>query len=337
VRALHAVMAGVIGLLAVPLAAAGVFIFAESQENPNLVAHPTGYSGSQSHLTISVCIDPDSESIAQMEIPLRNVIKTWNERQPVLNNLQLSNPELPSNHFDYESVLLHEVGHCIGLAHPNLASESGVTGASRGYAKALPGPNDAFNLAAGADGVIGTRDDQRGDDVDLGWFRKGVNNPFLFEDVIDATTYGVNLNDLPAGHDFVEIAALQVARLRGLPEGEAVMHQGTRARATRRDLAPDDATMIRIGMAGRDRTQGTSDDYTYTLVYGGVASGCNITVRTEGEGFGVCSVSGSFLRPGQNHIQITSGEITIGSTAKFNWFFNQVLRGEPSIFSDRFQ
>jgi len=337
VKALNAVLTGAVGMLAASVASAGVFIFAEQQDNPNLIAHPTGYTGSQNQLTISVCIAPDSESIAQMEIPVRNVIRTWNELQPVVNNLQLSNPELPLNHFDYESVLLHEVGHCLGLAHPNLASESGLTGASRGYAKALPGADARYNLNAGDDGVIGTRDDLRGDDVNLGWFRKGVNNPFLFEPVIDASTYSVDLADLPTGHNFVEIAALQVARARGLPDGEAVMHQGTRARATRRALAPDDATMMRLGMAGRDRTQGTSDDYAYTLVYGGVATGCNITVRTQGEGFGVCEVRGRFLSPGQNHLQITSGEITMGSTANYNWFFNTVLRTDPSLFRDRFQ
>ena len=336
-KALNAILTGLAGVLAASAASAGVFIFAEQLENPGLITHPTGYTGSENQITVSVCIDPGSESIAQMEVPVRNVIRTWNERQPLLNNLQLNNPELPSNHVDYESVLLHEVGHCIGLAHPNLANESGLTGSSRGYAKALPGANDTYNLNAGSDGVIGTRNDLRGDDVNLGWFRKGMNNPFVFEQVIDASTYGVNLSDLPAGHNFVEIGALQVAQLRGLPDGEAVMHQGTRPRATRRDLAPDDATMIRLGMAGRDRTQGTADDYTYTLEYGGVASGCDIMVRTEGNGFGICQVSGSFLNPGQNHIQITSGVITMGSAANVNWYFNQVLRGEPSIFTDRFE
>ena len=318
------------GLVLGPTSWAGVFIFAEDQKIVDLIAHPTGYTGSQNSLTVSVCIDPNSESIDQMEIPVRNAISVWNELTPVLGNLRLNNPEVPSNHFDYESVMLHEIGHCIGLAHPNLASESGLSSTGRRYAKALKGPNDVYDVSAGADGIIGTRDDLRADDINLGWFRKGVNSPFLYEDVIDASTYGVDLNDLPAGHNFVEIAALQVAQFRNLPDGEAVMHQGTRARATRRDLSPDDATMLRIGMSGRDRTQGSSDDYTLTLEYGGIAGDCDITVRTEGSGFGVCGVSGRFISQNGKHIQITSGDITLGSASNINWHFNQVLRDAAS-------
>lgn len=337
-RRLAVVTAAAIGCLPGPLATAGVFLFAESQNNPILIAHPTGYSGTQNQLTISICIDPTSESRADMEIPLLNAIDTWNALEPVLNNLQSNSPQLSGSQIDYESVLLHEIGHCIGLGHPNLASESTLSGHDRRFAKSLRGPDGVYNLSAGVDGVIGTRDDQRGDDINLGWFRRGVNNPFLFESVIDGSTYSVDLEDLPAGHGFVEIGARQVAQLRGLPPSEPVMHQGIFTREIRRDLAPDDATMIRLGMAGRDRVQGTDRDYTYTLVYGGVTSGCNITVRTQGSGLGVCQVSGTFVPGTSNqHIQITSGTVTMGSAQNFNWFFNQQRRVISGIFSDRFE
>ncbi len=316
-------------------APAGVFIFAESQTNPNLITHPTGYTGSGGTLEVSVCIASDSESVADMEIPVQNVITVWNALAPVLGNTNLNDPQLASNQIDYESVLLHELGHCIGLAHPNLASESGLSGNNARYAKALRGPNNAFDLNSGSDGVIGTRTDQRGDDVNLGWFRIGVNDPFIFESVIDASTYSTDLNDLPGGHSFVEIAGLQVAQQRGLPNDEAILHQGTRSRETQRELARDDATMIRLGMAGLDRTQGTGDDYTLVLQYGGQADNCDITIRTEGEGLGLCQVGGQFLN--SNHLRITSGEITMGSAGVFNWFFNTELLGDAEIFADRFE
>lgn len=308
----------------------GVFIFAESQNNPQLIAHPAGYSGNQNNLTVSVCIDPASQSISDMEIPVRNAITTWNELSPRLDNVRLNDPTIPSNHIDYESVLLHEIGHCVGLGHVNLATESGVASSNRGYAKSRPGPNGNYDLDDGADGVKGSLDDLRGDDINYGWFRKGFNSPFLHEFTVDETTYGTGLEDLPVGHNFVEIASLGVARARGLADGEAVMHQGTRIRENQRDLARDDATMVRLAMAGRDRTQETADDYRFTLEYGGVKTGCDITIRTEGSGFGVCQVSGSFISGDGNHIQITSGSITMGSTSNYNWYFNQSVRSGGS-------
>lgn len=314
---------------------AGLFIFAEGQENPRLIAHPTGYTGTQNTLNVSVCIDPGSESIAEMEVPVRNTVTVWNRLDPVLGNTTLNNPQLGSSQVDYESVLLHELGHCIGLAHPNLATESGLTGTDRRYAKTLPGDSGTHDLDPGEDGVIGTRTDLRGDDINMNWFRIGVNDPFIHEQIIDATTYSVNTNDLPAGHNFVEVAGLQVAQRRGLPNDEAVMYQGTRIQETKRELNRDDASMIRLGMSGIDRLQDSAADYELVLEYGGVAEGCDITVTTEGPGFGVCSVSGTFFMP--NHIQITSGTITMGSAETFNWFFNTELLEDDTIFADRFE
>ncbi len=324
--------------LALPFPAlAGVFIFAESQANPELITHPIGYSGSGGHLEISVCIDPASESIGDMIVPVQNVVKVWNALNPVLGNTTLNDPQLGTGQVDYESVLLHELGHCMGLAHPNLASESGLSGQDQRYAKTLVGPNGSYNLNPGSDGVIGTRNDQRGDDVNLGWFRIGINDPFIFEDVIDGSTYSTDLDDLPQGHNFVEIAGLQVAQHRGLPDDESVMHQGTRLRETKRKLARDDATMIRLAMSGIDRTQGTADDYSYTLTYGGVDDDCDITVVTEGSAFGLCTVTGQFLGGPNSHIAITSGTITMGSASNYNWFFNPDLLSSDEVFADRFQ
>lgn len=335
-RAGLSLLLGLCGALIVNPTAAGVFLGAESQSNPNLITHPTGYTGTQSQLTISVCIAPDSESINQMLIPLLNAIDTWNALQPVVDNVKPGPPQFGNNQIDYESVLVHEIGHCIGLAHPNLGSESGLSGNDRLFAKALRGSNKVYDLGVGADGVIGTRDDQRGDDINLGWFRRGVNDPFIYEAVIDSSTYTVDMAELPPGHNFVELGARQVAQLRGLPPSDAVMQQLTFPGETRRDLTPEDATMMRLGMTGLDRTQGTADDYSYTLVYGGVASGCNITVRTQGSGVGVCDVTAQFL-PGDQHLQIISGTVTMGSTSQFNWFFNPVRRQLSAIFSDRFE
>jgi hypothetical protein len=329
---------GVGCLLFVPFTQAGVFMFAESQEEPNIITHPTGYTGNESVLTVSVCIATDSESISELEIPVRNTITVWNELDPVIGNSNRFDPQLDLNQYDAESVLLHEVGHCIGIAHPNLASESNLSGSDRRFAKTLVGPNQQYDLDAGSDGVIGSREDIRGDDINMVWFRIGQNNPFLYAGTIDATTYSTDLANLPSGHEFAEIPGRQIHNLRGHPDGEAVMYQGIFNQETSRQIHPSDATMLRLGMSGLDRTQGTSDDYALELVYGGVDDTCDITVRMEGAGFGQCGISATYPAwPETSHLTITEAEITLGSTSNVNWFFNDELLDDSLIFHDRFE
>ncbi|QOC22133.1 hypothetical protein IC757_14070 [Wenzhouxiangella sp. AB-CW3] len=327
-------------LAALPCAHAGVFIFAEGTNglapNANLITHPTGYTGADNqHLSISVCIHPDSESKTELEIPVRNSITVWNQFTPTQGNVNRPDPELDVSEVDAESVLLHEVGHCIGLAHPNLASESGLSGSDAHYAKTLEGPNDVYDLDPGADQVIGTRDDQRGDDLNLNWFHESSNDPFSWPATIDGSTYSVDVSDLPTGHEFVEIAGWDVWDERELDHTIAVMFQGITNSETRRELNHDDAAMIRLAMGGTDRTQGTAKDYTYELEYGGVDDDCDITVKMTGQSFGVCQVSATSIST--NHFSISSAEIELGSTSEFNWHFNTELLEEFQIFHDRFE
>ena len=327
---------------------AGVFLFAESQENPLLITHPTGYAGNDNqHLEISVCIHPNSESKDDLEIPVQNSITVWNQLAPTLGNVIRPNPEMDFSDIDVESVILHEIGHCIGLAHPNLATESEIAEPEgRRFAKALPefpnepDPIDRYNLDAGVDEVIGTRDDLRGGDENLNWFHSGVNDPFSMPATIDNSTYTVDTADLPqtGDHEYVEIAGRFVWDERGLPNTVAVMFQGIFNSETRRELNHDDAAMIRLGMSGTDRTQGTAKDYTYELQYGGIDESCDITISMEGSSFGFCEVSGAFIgTPNNNHVRITSAEIKVASTSEINWHFNDQLLDDIVIFQDRFE
>ena len=336
----------VVGLF--PLAAnAGLFLFVESQQNPLLITHPTGYTGGNNqHLEISVCIHPNSESKSDLEIPVQNSITVWNQLEPTLGNVIRPNPEMDVSEFDVESVILHEIGHCIGLAHPNLATESGLSEfKDRSFAKALPefptesDPVDRYNLDAGADGVIGTRDDLRGGDENLNWFQSGINDPFSMPSVIDASTYTVDIANLPQSgdHEYVEIAGIDVWEERGLPNTAAVMFQGIFNRETRRELNHDDAAMIRLGMSGTDRTQGTAKDYTYELQYGGIDDSCDITISMQGSSFGFCSVSATSAGLPANHWRVVSANIEVGSTSEINWHFNDQLLEEGLIFQDRFE
>jgi hypothetical protein len=197
-------------------AAAGAFVFAGEANGVDSITHPTGYSGSGGTLQVSVCIAPSSPNAPEMETPVRNAIHTWNARSPATGNLRLGgNNDLPQNFVDFESVLVHELGHCIGLAHPNLATESGLTGDDQNYTKSTDGTNNRFNVSEGVDGVIGSSDDVRGDDVNLHWFRRSDNNPFGIASTVDSSSYSRRLSDLPQGHEFATNGDRSVAALLG--------------------------------------------------------------------------------------------------------------------------
>jgi hypothetical protein len=300
----------------------GTFLFAEGQSNPRLITHPTGYTGSGGTVQVEVCIVPGTANANDMVTPIQNVIRTWNGLEPKTPNLALGGDNsIPPNTLDYESVVLHELGHCIGLAHPNLASESGVSPNNQDFTKSLTGSDNKYDLDAGGDGVIGSRDDPRGDDINLHWFRMSNNNPFTLANSVDTGTYAVDINSLPGGSSFPANADRDVGATLNFPNSEAVMQQGQRIDEAQRAVSFDDAAMIQLGRSGLDETAGTSDDYTIELIYGGIsdANSCDITVEFSSDaGFAFCEVSGIFLSG--NHVQITSGSIEVDTD--FNWYFN---------------
>jgi hypothetical protein len=313
--------------------AAGAFIFAGESNGVNTVTHPTGYFGSGGTLQVSVCIRPSSPNASQMEIPVQNAIHAWNTRAPVTGNVKLGGSnDIPANLVDFESTVAHELGHCIGLAHPNLATESGLTGDNRNYTKSTDGSNNQFDINDGADNVIGSSDDVRGDDVNLHFFRKSDNNPFGIASTVDSTTYSRLLSDLPQGQSFATNADRTVAALLGVPNTEAVMQQGAFIDEDQRQLGHDDVATLLYGMAGLDEIAGNGDDYTLELTYAGLSPNCDIVLAFDnGEtGFAVCQVSGLSIG-GTDHFRITSAESFFNTG--FNWYFNQTpaLCGNGSL------
>lgn len=303
------------------------YIFAGESFGLDIITHPQGYNGTGGNLVVNVCIVPGSPNASLMEIPTQNVINTWNAAQAVIPNLVNGSPDMAFNEYDYESVALHEVGHCIGAAHSNLGSQGGVSGVNTEYTHSTDGANNSYAFNSGADTVIGSLDDQRGDDQNLHWFDMASNDPFNNQAVVDSSTFSRSLSDLPAGHSFAANGSSDLATLLGYASSEVVMQQGTFNQQAQRDLAADDVHFLRLGMSGVDETAGTPDDYTLQLQYQGItATNCDINIRFQaGAGFASCSTSAGSIG-GSNHWRISTANIFFDPNV-VNWFFNQVSNG----------
>ena len=321
---LRVVVCGLLGLLLVLGAFrtvhAGAYMFAGELNGVDIVTHPAGYTGTGGTLTVTVCIEPSSPNAADMEIPVQNIVSTFNNLIPTPGNLLFGGDNnIPVGEVDFESTALHEVGHCIGLRHPNLASESGLTGPDRNYTKTTDGADNSFDLDDGADDVIGSSDDLRGDDVNLHWFRNSNNNPFTIAGTVDSTTYSRDVGDLPGGHSFVANGDRGVATLLGVPNTEAVMQQGSFSDEDQRQLTHDDVATLLYAMSGLDEIASTADDYTLNLSYAGMTNSCDIVLDFDNAAsFASCAVGGLFIN--STHVRITSASISFNTGS--SWFFN---------------
>ena len=304
---------------------AGAYFFADENNGVDLVVHPSTYMGSGGEVLVRVCIDPESIDATELEYSVQNIINTYNQMLPTTDNLKSgSGNNVPSGYIDFESVALHEVGHCLGMAHINAASESGLTGNQQNYSKATDGIDNVFNLNAGADGVIGSSDDVRGDDVNLVWFRRSNNDPFTIDTVIDSTTYSRDTVDLPAEHLFAANADRTVSTSLGYIKTEAVMQQLTYFDEAQRTLGHDDVATLRYASSGINEIesggQNSRDNYNIVLEYGGISTtNCDMSMSiTTTPGLAFCAASGQGIAT--NHVRMVTPTMEFGSG--FNWFFN---------------
>ncbi len=318
-------------------ALAGGYMFAIETGFSDVVTHPSGYTGSGGTLTVTVCIDPDSANASDMVIPTQNVIRTWNARVPTTGNVVSPAPDFPSTRFDYESMLLHEIGHCQGVSHPALGTESELGSSDRDYTRSTDGGDDgdSYDLDPGSDMLIATPDDVRGNDVNLNWFRIGINNPFLtsLPAFLDASNFSQDLDQhLPDGDNYAAGGSDVVAGHFGFSDTEAVMHQGLNAGEAQRTLTADDVGMIRYAESGLDESDGGGDDYDLVLSYAGLTAGCDIVIDSTSSGIASCSLLGAFVGT-DHHVRITSADLTYNSVGP-NWYFNQLSNEvtEPGPF-----
>ena len=303
------------------------FVFAGEANGVTIVTHPIGYTGAGGVVTVSVGIDPTSANASDMVISTQNVIAVFNEALSTTGNLDFG--PLPSGNIDFESVLLHEMGHSLGLRHCNLASESGLTGSAQNFTQATDGADNVYGLDAGVDGIIGTADDVRGDDVNLNYFKISDNNPFTIAGTVDQTTYSRDIIDLPSGN-FSTNGDRTVSGSLGFPNTEAVMQQGTFNNEQQQTLSADDVAGLKYAMAGLDEIAGTADDYILELEYAGLTASADIVIDFDNNetGFAVSQNGGVFV--GADHIAITASNIYFNTG--FSWYFNTLsLAGAPTI------
>jgi hypothetical protein len=301
------------------------------------VIHPSGYRGEGGMLPIRVCLRPDALPASGDPRPaIRNAVARFNRSEAEVGNVEVGG----DNRIDFESMLLHELGHCLGLGHSAIGpAERAAFSAGEQvlfHANALPGPNGVLQALVGADGVRGTHDDLRGDDRSTSWFARAHNDPYVMPPaVIDRSTFSASLGDLPVGHGFPAIASAFApctapsaepaetngSALRLVPRTQSVMYpvlcQPHRIRA----LAPEDVSMLRIARAGVDGVQGSGDDHRPRLSFHEGTADCEIDLRfAVGEGFAFCEVAIAQLAGGDRVIR--------RATATFDravaWHFNAV-------------
>jgi hypothetical protein len=295
----------------------------------NRVVHGGGYAGTGGEVSVSVCLDPGAmPPSGNPEQAIRNAVAAFNALVPTTGNVVTRGDGAGGS--DFESVLLHEVGHCVGMDHSALGPSEvgGFDSPNIYYANAFPGPNAAFDTNAGADGVRGSRDDVRADDISRNWFRKNTNNPFEMPPAtVDRGTYSMTLSDLPVGHAFVENSTSfapctgpNTSVLRGATPTQNTMFPVICSNNHVRRLAPDDVALLRIARAGLNGAQGNSDDYSLKLTYIGQASNCNIKIQfTDDAGFARCQVTASTIG-GSTDLRVTSGTAQFLRTG--NWYYN---------------
>lgn len=266
------------------------YVMAGKRLAPDAIVHPAGYDGSGGPLQMTVALHPEFANLEEkVEFSLVEAVSIWNSLLVATESLGPSVEIADPKGVDFFGTVIHEIGHTLGLAHPAAGRTPGLRRVRGKFAASTPGPDGKENFDPGPDGIAGTHDDERGDDVNLHYFKRADNNPFTLpaEGIFDSTTYSREPEDLPAGSTSAVVGDRAIAATEeyGLENTETLMMTGGSLRSgrVRRALGADDVAGIRFAMSGIDEIQGTRDDYRIELEYIGVDDEADILIRFDGE------------------------------------------------------
>ena len=347
-------------LLPATHAGAGVFL----NTMPGRVTHAADYQGQGGARALRVCLDPTALPISgDPLLATYNAIAEFNRTRGSSPNIaSAAAAGVAADAIDYESMLLHELGHCTGLDHNVLGpSEVGCTldgscidHPTLFFANAAPGPDGVHDGLPGLDGARGTSDDVRLDDVNRHWYRVDSNDPFAERAAEDRINH-VQSGGLPPG----DLAAAAAGNFNPCNQGTAgsatwlangalptqdVMFPALCTANVVRRLSPNDRSTLRIARAGSDGAAGTADDYRVTLVFQEQdQSGCDIQIRFPSGGGFHCSVELVTLPDGDNTISDGpdadryAGIINLQRQTK--WHFNaaDTTGGSEALHCDGFE
>jgi len=249
-------------------ALAGVFSKAElGSFDPFIVVHPPGYNGSPGTLALGVCVTGAASGLVPA---LQGAIATLDSLAPTTQNCVgpcfLVDESVPagSQPFSTESVLMHELLHCLGLGHHNDAATS------------FTNTRDETSIDDGNDDIRGSFDDipapLPGARV-LHWFRinaasAGDNDPVTIDaTVIQDGTFTRRIQDLTGPNRWPASANRAVSNSLGFSGTASVMLSLPSPRTRYTGLTADDVNTLQFGMAGLDELVGGGDDYVIDLEY----------------------------------------------------------------------
>ncbi len=308
-----------------PAAAGGAFTFAGAVNGVDVITHPVGYTGASLQRGVLVVSVGASARANFSDGALQDIVdamNTWNAQQWTVGNIRTgAATDVPVTAVDFESAMLHQLGHALGLADFNDAAD---------FARAAPGPNGVLDRDAGPDATPGTLDDARGDDVNLMWSHDPAN-PFSAPPAWADAVSIWRLDEV-----FPTIGTREAAALLGDPavpaETESVMIAGAFLGEDQRSLTAADVATLQLAQAGLDGFAGGPDDYVVQLAWMGEIDADRDTETVDifidvdpSVGFAQTLVQGVFLPTPAGgvgtHVALTDADILVSPDQP--WFTGQ--------------